>query len=138
MTTGQMEKGAELKAALEGCGPLGCPGPGVSRLWLEIRDCICTRGRADVVPYGSGRAVTVTEDYASHELLSAMEWLIKNEDKARGLEAESLFAHLSSVAKRSAKGSGRAARNDQLHGVTNVSAGDPIRFVELDAPREES
>ncbi|WP_404385272.1 hypothetical protein LL946_04700 [Knoellia locipacati] len=138
MAIGQMEKGAELKAALEGCGPLGCPGPEVERLWLEIRDCVCTRGRADVVPYGSGRAVTVTEDYASDELLSAMEWLIKNEEKARSLEAESLFAHLSAEAKRSAKGSGRAARNDQLHGVTNVSAGDPIHFYELDAPREES
>lgn len=138
MTTGQMEKGAELKAALEGCSDLDCPGPDVDRLWLEIRDHICTRGRVDVVPYGSGRPVTVTEDYASDELLSAMEWLIKNEDKARSYEAESLFAHISAEAKRSAKGSGRAARNDQLHGMTGVPAGDPVRFVELDAPTEAS
>jgi len=137
MTTGQLEKGAELKTALQGCGALDCPGPEVARLWLAIRDCICTRGRVDVVPYGSSRPVTVTDEYASDELASAMEWLVKNEELARSLDAESLFAHIHAEAKKSAKGSGRAARNDQLHGMTGVSAGEPIRFVELDAPREE-
>ena len=104
MTTGQMEKGAELKAALEGCATLGASGPEIARLWLEIRDCVCTRGCVDVVPYGSARPVTVTDDYAGEELVAAMEWLIKNEDTARSLDPESLFAHISSASQAQREG----------------------------------
>ena len=138
MTTGQMEKGAELKAALEGCATLGASGPETARLWLEIRNCVCTRGCVDVVPYGSARPVTVTDDYAGEELVAAMEWLIKNEDTARTLDPESLFAHVSSQAKRSAKGSGRAARNGQRHGMTDVPAGAPGWVGARDAPPDGS
>jgi hypothetical protein len=108
--------------------------PSVERdhLWFVVRDAVCTRSGARVVPFGSTTEVEVTAEYGHDELLSAMEWLHANEVRARTLSSGQLFAAVRAVATRGAHGSARATQADLLHGLTNVPPGSPVRWSSLD------
>ncbi len=116
--------------ALARCGPLGEESPERDQLWHVLQDTICTRERRLVVPLGSSTPIQVTPDLASQELLAAMDWLTAREQHARRLSPMDLYIMLVGVATRGASGSGRAAQSDALRGMTNVSPGNPIVFVD--------
>ena len=78
-------------------------------------------------------AIAVTSEHATDELIAAMEWLIGHEDQARAMAPLRLFIMMRGVATRSSLGSGRAARADALHGMTNVSPGDAVAWTHPDA-----
>ena len=100
-----------------------------------MRDEVCTRVSAEVVPLGSSVAVTVTADHATAELICAMEWLLKHETEARRLLPDALYANLRSAATRRDRGSARAAQADALRGMTGVRPGDAVQWLSRD-PRE--
>jgi len=121
-----------LWEALVRCPPLSTQSPDRDRLWLVVRDCICTRGTAAVTPLGSSSQILVTSEYATDELIAAMSWLRAHDDDARKLRPLELFIMLRGVATKGANGSGRAAQADALHGMTGVEQGQPVRWRNLD------
>jgi len=123
---------ARLAKALAGCPNLDRPSKARDNLWTVLWSTICTRHSVSVAPFGSTSAVTVTDEHASAELIAAVEWLGGNEATARSLSPSVLLAKLRSVGTQGDHGSARAARADELHGLTGVSPGDALRWVELD------
>ncbi len=122
-----------VAAALAQCRTLTGGGEELERLWLAVWSHVCTRGSARITPLGSCSPVEVTNDLASVEILAAMDWLVRHEQTARELAPPELLANLRAAATCSAQGSARAARADELHGLTHVSVGAAIAFVEVDA-----
>lgn len=121
-----------VATALRKCGPLKQDTKAWESLWFVVQDAICTRSMVYVAPLGSKTAVPVTAEHAPQELLAAMEWLRSHEAEARQLRPLDLFIRLRGVATRGASGSARAVRSDALHGMTNVSPGDRIVFLDYD------
>ncbi len=121
-----------LWEALVGCPQLTDPSPERDRLWLVVQECICTRGTVAVTPLGSSARVTVSSEYATDELIAAMTWLHAHDGAARLLQPLELFIKLRGVATKGAHGSGRAAQADDLHGMTGVEQGQPVRWRNLD------
>jgi hypothetical protein len=136
MTFRRQASAEAVVRALSECPQLGRPSNERDQLWLVVRDVVCTHVSAEVVPLGSAAAVTVTEDHATAELICAMEWLIKHETQARTLRADVLYSYLRSAATRRDRGSARAARADELRGMTNVRPGDVVQWLTGD--EEES
>jgi hypothetical protein len=132
MTFAQLEKGEAIAQALSECPPLDTKSTQRDELWFTMRDLVCTRVSAEVVPLGSRCPVTVTEEHTTVELICAMEWLMDNEAAARELSAEGLFSRLRGAATRGAHGSARAAQADRLHGMTGVSRGDSVLWESTD------
>ena len=124
--------GRRIRRALRACPSLRVPSAQRDALWLTVQQEICTTGTRIVRPFGSGGAVLVTEEQATDELLSAMEWLTKHDAEARELTPLRLFVMLRGVATRGKCGSGRMARADRLHGMTEVPAGTRIAWDSLD------
>lgn len=122
----------ELAAALQECDDLRKKSAPLERLWFLVRDVVCTRSVCHVTPMGSKSAVSITPEYATDELLAAMDWLRCHEAEARELTPSQLFIMLRGVATRGASGSARMAQSDALHGITNVVPGSPIAFTYLD------
>src|SRR4051794_15056292 len=116
--------------ALAACPPLTRPSVEREALWLVVREHICTRGLRFVTPLGSSSPIPVTADLASEELLAAMGWLGSHEHEARSMDPLRLFIKLRGVATKGASGSARAAQRDALHGLTQVSPGDPVIFTD--------
>lgn len=121
----------QLWETLAGCPPLATPSAERDRLWLVVRECVCTRTVATVTPLGSTSQILVTSEYATDELIAAMSWLCAHDDQARRLRPLELFIMLRGVATKGAAGSGRAAQADALHGMTGVEQGQPIRWRDL-------
>ena len=124
--------GQRLHAALTACPPLTRQCSQRDHLWLTVQEVVCTRTTVAVVPLGSANAVEVTSDHATDELISAMEWLITNEAAARRLSPTALYVALRGQAMRGAHGSARAAQADLLRGLTEVPAGSPVTWGELE------
>ena len=124
--------GRRLHAALAGCPPLARSSSRRDQLWLTIQDVVCTKTAFAVVPHGSSNAVEVTTEHATDELISAMEWLIRNESAARSLSPTALYVALRGQATRGASGSARAAQADLLHGLTEVPPGSPVTWCDLE------
>ena len=125
-------RGQLVAEALAACPTLSQWSPERDEVWFAIQDTICTRGLCLVTPLGSSSSVEVTADQASEELLAAMEWLIRHEAEARRLAPHPLFVKLRGVATRGSGGSARSAQQDALHGLTHVSAGQPVVFTDDD------
>lgn len=123
------ERIAALAFALAACLDLRQPGVECERLWLALKDAICTRGRCRVIPLGSSAPVEVTDEYAGLELAEAMTWLRSHESEARSMTPVDLYRRLRAAATKGAHGSARMAQQDALHGMTEVSPGDPITFA---------
>ena len=128
----QEAKGAAIAQALNACPPLASWSTERDELWLVVQSAVCTRGLAMVTPLGSTAPIAVTAEHATDELIAAMAWLMNHEDQARTLPPLRLFVMLRGVATRGSHGSGRAARDDALRGVTHVAPGDPVRWSEAD------
>lgn len=122
----------DLAVALRECDDLRKQSAALEQLWLLVRDVVCTRSLCHATPMGSKSAVSITSEYATDELLAAMEWLRGHEAEARSVAPSELFIMLRGVATRGAFGSARAAQADSLHGITNVVPGRPITFAYLD------
>jgi hypothetical protein len=129
MTFRQQARAEAVKRALSDCPRLDLASRQRDQLWLVVRDEVCTRFSAEVVPLGSVAAVTVTEDHATAELICAMEWLFKHEVQARELRADALYSYLRCAATRGDRGSARAAQADALRGMTNVRPGDAVQWL---------
>lgn len=125
-------RGHLVANALAACPNLTQPSPERDALWLAVRDAVCTRGLCLVTPLGSTTAIPVTSEHATGELLAAMEWIFDHERQARAMAAARLYVRLRGVATRGGSGSARMAQADALHGLTNVSPGDPVVFVDDD------
>lgn len=126
------EDACALWDALHSCTSLNRESPGWEHLWITTCSVVCTTSFSGVIPLGSTARVTVTHEYGSIELLAVFDWLISHESFARRLPPVDLFRKLRTIATRSSKGSGRAAQADLLHGLTDVPAGCPIRWVDMD------
>ena len=126
-------RGRQIADALAMCHTLSDATPGRDALWLVVQSAVCTRTSSLVTPLGSQAAIAVTSEHATDELIAAMEWLIGHEDQARAMAPLRLFIMMRGVATRSSLGSGRAARADALHGMTNVSPGDAVAWTHPDA-----
>jgi hypothetical protein len=124
--------GRRIRRSLRACPCLRVRSEQRDALWLTVQSEICTTGPRIVRPFGSSAAVLVSADQATDELLSAMDWLMKHEAEARDLAPLRLFVMLRGVATRGKNGSGRKARADKLHGMTEVPAGTPIAWQSLD------
>ncbi|MDC5696837.1 hypothetical protein OO014_06165 [Intrasporangium calvum] len=131
-------RGHLVAEALAACPTLSKGTPEYDRLWRAVELGICTRGLCLVTPLGSSSSIAVTEDHAMVELLAAMEWLVAHAGEARALTPIELYIKLRGVATRGASGSARAAQADALHGLTNVSPGDPVIFVDSDSLEDAS
>ena len=131
-------RGQLVAEALAACPTLAKGKPGYDRLWRAVEVAICTRGLCLVTPLGSSTSIPVTEDHAMVELLAAMEWLVAHVGEARAMTPIDLFIKLRGIATRGASGSARAAQADALHGLTNVSPGDPVIFVDSDLLEDAS
>ena len=131
---GQEAAGRRIQRALSACPNLRAPSSERDAVWLTVQTEICTSGTRFVTPFGSSAPVMITEDQATDELLSAMEWLMEHQTEARALSPLRLFVMLRGVATRSKGGSARAAQADRLHGLTEVPSGRPIRWTSLDEP----
>ena len=107
-------------------------------LMTAIWETVCTRTMRTVVPMGSVAPVTITPEYAGDELIAVMQWLRLHEEEAREMHPDRLFRMMRAVATLGMNGSGRAARVDQLRGLTGVPAGTPVRWAELDDERAAS
>ena len=128
----QLEQGARLREALVACPSLTRPSAQRDALWLTVRAVVCTRHTALATPLGSATPILVSAENATDELIAAMEWLYTHEARARTIEPLLLFRILRGVATRGAKGSARCQQADLLHGLTQVSPGDPVRWTCLD------
>ena len=124
--------GRRLHTALAACPPLAGSSSQRDELWLTARDVVCTKATFVVAPHGSTNAVEVTPDHATEELLSAMEWLIRNESVARRLTPTALYVAMRGQATRGASGSARAAQQDLLRGMTEVPPGNPVTWCDLE------
>jgi hypothetical protein len=107
-------------------------------LMEAIWQTVCTRTIRTVVPMGSVKSVTITPEYGGEEVLAVMEWLRLHETEARALTPGRLYRMMRAVATLGMNGSGRAARADQLRGLTDVPAGTPIRWGPVDEERTAS
>ena len=125
----------ELADALAACPPITESSPQRKELMMSIWSTVCTRTRRTVVPMGSAAPVTITPEDASTELIAVMDWLGLHEKEARGLKPDQLYRMMRAVATLGMNGSGRAARADQLRGLTDVPAGTTLRWAELDDER---
>ena len=123
----------KIAEALARCASLTEPSEERNALWLLVQSLLCTRSRRTVIPLGSKAPVVVTADYASQELLAAMEWVVDHEECARAMIPADLYRQMRCAATKGMHGSGRAALADALHGFTHVPAGDPLRFSTLDS-----
>lgn len=128
----QLEQGNRLRETFLACPPLGEPSAQRDDLWLAVQAIVCTRHTAFATPLGSTTAILVSADNATDELIGAMEWLYANERRARELEPVALYRILRGVATKGARGSARCQQSDLLHGLTEVSPGDPVRWTYLD------
>ncbi len=128
----QLEQGTRLHEALSACPPLTEPSAQRDELWLTVQAVVCTRHTALATPLGSTTPILVSAEHATDELIAAMEWLYAQEAQCRALEPLSLYRILRGVATRGAKGSARRQQADLLHGLTQVSPGDPVRWTYLD------
>ena len=126
--------GRRIGRALRACPTLQVPSSQRDALWMTVQAEICTTGTRYVRPFGSSASILVSEEQATDELISAMQWLIQHEEEARLLPPLRLFVMLRGVATRSKRGSARAAQADLLHGMTDVPPGQPIRWKSLDEP----
>jgi hypothetical protein len=126
--------GRRIRRVLRACPSLSVESAQRDALWLTVQAEICTTKPRVVRPFGSGASVLVTADHATDELLSAMDWLIAHDAEARELSPLRLFVMLRGVATRAKNGSGRKARADQLHGMTEVPARTRIAWQSLDDP----
>ena len=131
-------RGQALADALAACPELAVRTESRDDLWIAVWSTICTESATDVVPLGATTPVRVTSEYATDELIAAMQWLTAHEDRARGLDPLRLFVMLRGAATRGATGSARSAQADHLHGLTNVRPGTPVRWIEVDALNEAS
>ena len=122
--------GRRLHAALAVCPPLARSGSRRDHLWLTVQEVVCTKKSFAVVPHGSTNPVEVTTEHATDELISAMEWLIRNEPAARSLSPTALYIALRGQATRGACGSARAAQADLLRGLTEVPPGHPVTWCD--------
>jgi hypothetical protein len=125
-------RGSVISQALRRCPSLRAPSRQRDELWVAVRSAICTRGVRSVVPLGSKTPVWVSDEYVSDELIATMNWLTHHERHARRLTPLKLFITLRGVATKNGGGSARHAQSDELHGFSNVVAGDRIRFVDCD------
>jgi hypothetical protein len=123
----------QIADALARCAPLAELSEERKALWLLVESLVCTKAQRTVTPLGSKTPVVVTADYASQELVAAMEWVIDHEQFARAMHPLDLYRKMRSEATKGMHGSGRAALADALHGFTHVPAGDPLRFSTLDS-----
>ena len=123
----------KIAEALARCASLTEPSEERNALWLLVQSLLCTRSRRTVIPLGSKAPVVVTADYASQELLAAMEWVVDHEECARAMIPADLYRQMRCAATKGMHGSGRAALADALHGITHVPAGGPLRFYALDS-----
>jgi hypothetical protein len=124
--------GRRLHDALRACPPLSRQSSQRDTLWLTVRDTICTKAPFIVTPHGSTNAVEVTPEYATDELICAMEWLMRHETRARSLSPTALYVALRGQATRGAGGSARAAQADLLRGLTAVPPGRPVVWRDLE------
>ena len=138
MTQQHHVHGDRLAGALATCPTLAERTSERDALWLVVQSTVCTQSAADVVPLGSSSPVRVTSEYATDELIAAMEWLMTHEKAARELAPLRLFVLLRAAATRSATGSARAAQADSLRGLTNVVPGNPVRWSHVDPIDEAS
>jgi hypothetical protein len=99
---------------------------------VTVQDQVCTTAPKMIKPFGSNRPVLVTEEYATDELITAMDWLAHNEDEARTYSPLHLFVMLRGVATRSSGGSARAAQADSLCGITEVPQGCSLKRSSAD------
>lgn len=118
--------------ALAACPSVRSASAARDRLWFAVRDLVCTTSKRRFAPAGSCLAVEVTADDASAELLAAMRWLLAHEEQARRMPPAELARALLREAHHGTHGSARAARADQLHGLTEVPAGVWLGFAPLD------
>lgn len=123
----------QLWEALSDCPSLSERSAARDALWLTVWSVVCTRGHRSVKPMGSRGEIVVGGETVTDELIAAMEWLNRCEVQARGLSPTHLFLTLRGVATRSARGSGRAAQANSLHGLTDVPPGHSVRWISLDA-----
>ena len=128
----------DLADALAACPPITEPSPERQDLMMTIWTSVCTRRSRTVVPMGSTAPVTITRDDASTELLAVMDWLRLHEQEARDLAPDRLYRIMRAVATLGMNGSGRAVRADKLRGLTDIPAGTPIRWAEVDEERAAS
>lgn len=128
----------DLADALAACPPITEPSPERQDLMMTIWTSVCTRRSRTVVPMGSAAPVTITSEHASTELLAVMDWLRLHEKEARDLAPDRLYRIMRAVATLGMNGSGRAARADQLRGLTDIPAGTPVRWAEADEERAAS
>jgi hypothetical protein len=124
--------GRRLHAALAACPSLSEGGEPRDALWLTVQDVVCSKATLIVAPHGSANPVEVTSEYATNELIAAMEWLTGHEATARRLSPTGLYSTLRGQAMRGGHGSARAAQADLLHGMTEVPAGSPVTWCELE------
>ena len=132
----QERAGRVIRKALRACRSLDAETPAREALWLTVYQEVCTSAWKMVRPFGSRKPYLVTEEQASEELLTAMTWLMANEEKARAYSPLGLFVMLRGVATKTGGGSARAAQSDLLHGLTGVPAGRRITWggpEEIDA-----
>ena len=124
-----------LADALAACPSVAEDSRERKHLMEAIWATVCTRTVRTVVPMGSAKSVTITPEYAGEDLLAVMEWLRLHEPEARDLTPSRLFRMMRAVATLGMNGSGRAARADQLRGLTRVPAGMPIWWAPVDDER---
>lgn len=127
-----------LADALRACPSTTQPSRQREDLMTAIWTTVCTRRNRNVVPMGSAAPVSISSEYASTELLAVMDWLRRHEDEARALPPDQLYRTMRAVATLGMHGSGRAARADQLRGLTDVPAATPVRWAEIDEQQTAS
>jgi hypothetical protein len=110
----------EIAAALAAVPDLSAKGPEVERLWFALWNGITTRASVDVQPANSATRIRVTRDFASLELITAWTWLEKHEARARTMEPAVLERTLRNQVTKSHYGSGRAAMDDEVCGITEI------------------
>ncbi len=138
MTEQHHVRGQELAHALAACPGLAERTTARDELWFAVQSTVCTESATDVVPLGSASPVRITSEYATDELIAAMQWLMTHEERARGLDPLRLFIMLRGAATRGATGSARSAQSDFLHGMTGVAPGNPVRWTAVDPLNEAS
>lgn len=124
--------GRRLQAALAACPSLSEGGGARDALWLTVQDVVCSKATLLIAPHGSANPVEVTAEYSTDELIAAMAWLGGHEATARRLSATELYSTLRGQALRGGQGSARAAQADLLHGMTEVPAGSPVTWCDLE------
>lgn len=135
--TTQREHDMALAAALSACPSVHEPSAPREELMLTIWHTVCTRKSRIVVPMGSSAPVTISPEYAPNELIAVMAWLGLHEQEARALTPSQLYRKMRAVATLGMNGSGRAARADQLRGLTEVPSGTPVRWAKVEDERVE-